>query len=58
MHLHCLRHTCASDLVRAGVHLSKVKQYLGHQNIQTTSIYTHVTTEDLREVSEVLTCTG
>ena len=56
--LHGLRHTCASDMVRAGVHLTKIQKFLGHTSVKTTEIYTHVLPEDLREVAEVLSCVG
>lgn len=58
MSLHGLRHTCASDMVRAGVHLTKIKDFLGHTSVKTTEIYTHVLPEDLREAAEALTCVG
>ncbi|RJP80240.1 MAG: site-specific integrase [Candidatus Zixiibacteriota bacterium] len=58
LHLHCLRHTAASDLVRAGVHLTKIQKFLGHSSVKVTEIYTHVLPEDLREVAEVLSCTA
>jgi len=57
-HLHCLRHTAASDLVRQGVHLSKVQKLLGHTSVQITERYAHVLPEDLREAAELLTCCG
>jgi len=58
MSLHGLRHTCASDMVRAGVHLTKIQKFLGHTSVKTTEIYTHVLPEDLREAAEVLSCVG
>ncbi|MBU0518803.1 tyrosine-type recombinase/integrase [bacterium] len=58
LHLHNLRHTAASDLVRQGVHLTKIQKFLGHSSVKVTEIYTHVLPEDLREVSEALTCVG
>lgn len=58
LHLHCLRHTAASDMVRAGIHLTKIQKFLGHSSVKVTEIYTHVLPEDLREAAEVLTCTG
>lgn len=58
LHLHSLRHTAASDLVRQGVHLKKIAKYFGHTSTKTTEIYTHVIPEDLREVAEALTCVG
>ncbi|TKJ41162.1 hypothetical protein CEE37_05710 [candidate division LCP-89 bacterium B3_LCP] len=58
LHLHNLRHTAASDLVRNGVHLTKIQKFLGHSSVKVTEIYTHVLPEDLREVAEALTCAG
>jgi integrase len=58
LHLHNLRHTAASDLVRQGVHLTKIQKFLGHSSVKVTEIYTHVLPEDLREVAEALTCAG
>ncbi|MCX6640291.1 MAG: tyrosine-type recombinase/integrase [bacterium] len=58
LHLHCLRHTAASDLVRQGVHLTKISKFLGHSSVKVTEIYTHVLPEELREVADVLSCIG
>ena len=58
LHLHCLRHTAASDLVRQGVHLRKIQKFLGHSSLKMTEIYTHVLPEDLREVADALSCVG
>lgn len=58
LHLHNLRHTAGSDLVRQGIHLKKIQKYLGHASVKTTEIYTHVLPEDLREVADALTCVG
>jgi site-specific recombinase XerD len=40
--LHQFRHTCASDLLEDGAHLSEVQQLLGHQTIETTVRYLHI----------------
>jgi site-specific recombinase XerD len=40
--LHQFRHTCASDLLEAGVHLAEVQHILGHSVISTTVRYVHI----------------
>ena len=40
--LHQFRHTCASDLLEAGVHVAQVQQILGHAVIATTVRYVHI----------------
>lgn len=46
---HALRHTYATRLVGKGVELLRVKKLLGHSSIQTTEIYAHIPTIQLRE---------
>jgi len=47
IHFHTLRHSFASNLVQRGVNLYVVKELLGHENIKTTQIYSHLTQNSL-----------
>lgn len=47
---HTLRHSYATDLLSQGVDLRVIQEFLGHRNIATTQIYTHITSQKLRDI--------
>jgi integrase/recombinase XerD len=45
---HTFRHTCATQMARAGVPIRHLQELLGHESIETTQIYTHLAIADLK----------
>ena len=48
-HFHCLRHTCITNLVRAGANINYIKAIAGHSDLKTTENYIHVSKSDLQD---------
>jgi integrase/recombinase XerD len=46
---HTFRHSCATHLLRAGASVRHVQQLLGHRDLNTTELYTHLELQDLKQ---------
>lgn len=50
IHPHTIRHSFATKLLRHRVDIRHIKDFMGHESLATTQIYTHVTDEDLKAI--------
>jgi len=50
--VHTFRHCCATHLLRGGASIRHVQQLLGHRDLNTTELYTHLELEDLKQTVE------
>jgi site-specific recombinase XerD len=52
--IHTLRHSYATHLLEAGVNNRRIQQYLGHNSLNTTMVYLHLTTQSHERAYQII----
>lgn len=48
--MHSLRHSIATHLIERGIPVEQVRQFLGHSQLESTQIYTHISKQQLKDL--------